>query len=282
MNELDKLRDGFRSEGFAFVRKWWRTNWWRSLAQSAETKKTFDGLLSTSVLASPQFSLSSPEDCKNLANFALKRATSSCIQEMLKIVAEKNDTQMLEVFLPHIQSKNINVAFALNKAADLKHWGVVGRLNTYDQPHNPLNATLKIAAASGNLEVVKALIPFANATKHGDAFVSAAAQGHLPVIHALLPHIDEQWLHIGLVEAVARSQTPIVEALVDRLSIASLALVRAQACNGGYNDGSELWEKRKTPNPETLEVIDRYILREKLSLTAAETAKSSTPSRRKM
>lgn len=261
MTDKETLWRNFTNHGFSTIEKWWKVNWWRASFQPQKTKSMFGYWLE---MASHRRSFADHNgqhaEFEKMIAFCVKRTSSSHIYEALKLVAKNNDTHVVDYFVPHLQG--VEMGNILNIAAERNHWSIVHALHQHDKPNNPINATLELAAKCGNLQVVKTLKSSASCAHIGAALVGAARHGHPEIVSLLLPLCDTRDHLPALVQALLRNQKEIAELLVTNLSIEELKVAKSEALKGCK---SSISQEHNVPTHETMEIVERFILRETLS-----------------
>lgn len=249
----EHLWRNFSNHGFDFVKKWWKTNFWRAALQPQKLQNLLGHCLVTAVHMRT-FQEKNHQQYDQMIEFCVKRSSTAHKMEALKIVAKTNATDLLKYFTPHL--KNTPVVTILNIAADHKHWSIVQALQHLDTPQNPINATLKLAAQCGNLEVVKTLQDYATLNQMGQALRAASHAGHTAMVEHLLSMCDNRDVLPALVDALQRDWIPIVELLAPLLSLKELEIAKSEALKGVELDFSV---KNRYPSPSTIASIDQYI-----------------------
>lgn len=262
MKNEEKLWRDFSTNGFDVVKKWWKTNFWRVSLQPKQTRKMLGCWLTTAThMRTCQDR--NHQNYEQMIAFCVKRSSKKDRFEALKIVAETNASSLLKHFTPYL--KDIDMVTVLNRAADYKSWSVVQLLKDYDAPHSCVNATLELAAECGNLEVVKALKDNASAHHIGKALFAAASKGHTAVVLYLLPSSTNETIFPALVAAMKDNRKQIVEELAPLLSVEELSAAKQQSQTRDAPMWPSHFEDRKYPSAQTIDIIDRYILRHTLA-----------------
>jgi len=277
-NEEALWRD-FSKNGFDVIKKWWKTNFWRAAFQPRQTQKLLGRWLTTAThMRTVQDR--NHQNYEQMIAFCVKRSSKKDRFEALKIVAETNASSLLKYFTPYL--KDMEMVTVLNRAADYKSWSVVQLLKDYDAPHSSVNATLELAAECGNLDVVKALKD--NASEHhvGKALSAASSKGHVAVVSCLLPSCTNETIFPALVAAAKANRKDIVEELAPLLSVEELSAAKQQS----QTREAALWpshfEDRKYPSAQTIDIIDRYILRYTLEQETVNHGQTASTPKRKM
>ncbi len=256
-NEEDLWRD-FSANGFDVIKKWWKTNFWRTAFQPRQTQKLLGRWLTTAThMRTVQDH--NHQNYEKMIAFCVKRSSKKDSFEALKIIAETNAASLLKYFTPHL--KGVEVVTVLNRAADYKSWSVVQLLKDYDTPHSSVNATLELAAGCGNLEVVKALKDNASMHHVGKALSAASSKGHTAVVSYLLPSCTNETIFPALVAAAKANRKEIVEELAPLLSVEELLAAKKQSQMRNIPRCPSDFEDRKCPSAQTIDIIDCYILR---------------------
>lgn len=261
MVDNEVLWRDFSRNGFDIIKKWWKTNFWRAAFQREWSQKTFQLWLEKSVHMHT-FQKEKHQDYEQMIDFCVKRVPPKNHTEALKIIAETNAEHLLSYFAPYL--KNADVVTVLNRAADYKSWSVVQALKDYDAPQSPINETLEVAASCGNLEVVKALHSNASAHHIGKSLRSAASKGHTAVVSYLLPSCTNETIFPALLSAMKANRKDIVEELAPLLSVEELSFAKQQSQVRDTPMWPSHFEDRKYPSAQTIDIIDRYILRHTL------------------
>lgn len=250
-NEEDLWR-AFSKNGFDVIKKWWKTNFWRTTFQPRQTQKLLGSWL-TSATHMRTCQDRDHQKYEQMIAFCVKRSSNKDRIEALKIVAETNAETLLKYFAPYF--KDMEMVNILNRAADYKSWSVVQQLKDYDAPQSPINATLELAAGCGNLEVVKALKDNASVHHLGKALRAASFGGHHTVVTCLLPSCTIESVYPSLVSALKRNHERIVEDLLPLLSVEELTAAKNESLQV---DQSRIYDR--SPLDSTMEIVDRYVL----------------------
>lgn len=265
----------FSQNGFEVVKKWWKTNFWRAALQRDKTQKMLQGWLETSVHMHT-CQKENHQNYEQMIDFCAKRTPPKHHIEALKIIAETNAEHLLPYFTPYLDG--VDVVNILNRAADYKSWSVVQSLKDYDAPQSPINETLELAAKCGNLEVVKTLHKNASVHHIGKALRGASSAGHTAVVSYLLPSCTNETIFPALLSAMKANRKNIVDELAPLLSVEELSAAKDQSQIREKKMWPSHFEDRKYPSAQTIDIIDRYILRHTLEQqTQSET---STPKRK--
>ena len=274
MSDSEYLWRNFSEQGFPFVKKWWKINFWRAAFQPQKYQDTL-GYCLVNAVQMQTFQKIKHEQYEQMIEFCVKRSSSACKMEALKIIAETNATPLLKYFAPHLN--NLPLAKVLNTAAERQHWSVVQALQSHDAPQNPINVTLELAAKCGNFEVVKMLEDHATSNQIGKALGAASDMGHLEVVKHLVSRCDNRDILPALVNALQRDRNNIVELLTPLLSVAELEIAKVEARKGIELDFSV---KNRYPAQSTIDIVDRYILRNTLQQETANHSPAAAPKRK--
>lgn len=262
MVDNEALWRDFSQNGFEVVKKWWRTNFWRTVFDREQTQKTFKVWLEKAVHMHT-FQEKNHHNYKQMIDFCVKRTPPQYHTEALKIIAQTNAEHLLAHFTPYLEGAD--VVTVLNRAADYKSWSVVQSLKDFDAPQSPINSTLELAAACGNLEVVKVLHANASAHHIGKSLSAAASKGHTAVVSYLLPSCTNETIFPALVAATKANRKQIVEELAPLLSVEELSAAKQQSQIRDTPMWPSHFEDRKYPSAQTIDIIDRYILHHTLA-----------------
>lgn len=274
MFNSEALWRDFSENGFNVVKNWWKTNFWRAAFQRENTKKILQIWLERSVHMHT-CQKEKHQDYEHMINFCVKRVPPKCQTEALKIIAETNADHLLSHFTPYMEG--VDLVNVLNRAAEYKSWSVVETLKDYDNPQSDVNATLELAASYGNLEMVKMLQESASSHHIRRSLLSASSFGQTAVVSHLLPLCTNETIFTALVAAMKSNRMQIVEQLAPLLSVEDLSSAKQQSQMRNTQVFPD-FEYRTYPLAETLDIIDRYLLRH--TLEQQTQSEAPTPKRK--